>query len=531
MQSQTPRQVVFVMVDSARFDMLGCYGNPDMKTPNLDALAAGGVRFDRAYTCQPVCGPARSAIFTGMYPHSNGCIANSLPLYANVRTVQKRVRDHGIETAYIGKWHLDGSDYFGNGLCPEGCNPKYWYDMRTYLYEMDVEERYHSRVGTRMKEPGGIDASYTYGHRCTDRALAFLDEFKGQDFFLTVSYDEPHGPCLCPEPFASMYRDYEFPKAPNVWDTLEDKPEYQQLWAGKARFRDRDEVKIKRALFFGCNSFVDFEIGRLIERVRTVAPNALIVFTSDHGDMLESHCLNGKACGAYDEIARIPLIVTGPGVPAGKVCPQPVSHIALTPAFLEHLGIPVEDPLQGESLLPLAQAPEAPRSAQPIFLEFGRFEVIHDCVGGLQMMRAAFDGRYKLAIHLLDSDELYDLQEDPWEMRNLIHNPDAAPQRDRLHDAILGWMNRTRDPYRGYQWGRRPWRPDYAPATGDFWQVDGLSRQINIKGYEPDQLEYWTGLEAEFPHQVPNIEDPVRARRLIRAQEAREKARRQTDGK
>lgn len=100
--------------------MLGCYGNPDMRTPCLDAIAENGIRYENAYSCQPVCGPARSAIFTGTFPHSNGSIANSVPLGDNVKTLGQRLRDNGIHTAYIGKYHLDGGDYFGLGRCPDG---------------------------------------------------------------------------------------------------------------------------------------------------------------------------------------------------------------------------------------------------------------------------------------------------------------------------------------------------------------------------------------------------------------------------
>lgn len=140
-----PRQVVLLMTDTQRKDMLGCYGHPDMKTPNLDRLAGQGIRFDRAYTCQPVCAPARAAIFTGCYPHSTGVWANCLPLGDNVKTLGQRVRDQGLHTAYIGKWHLDGGDYFGLGRCPDGWDPDYWYDMRNYLEELSPEDRLRSR--------------------------------------------------------------------------------------------------------------------------------------------------------------------------------------------------------------------------------------------------------------------------------------------------------------------------------------------------------------------------------------------------
>ncbi len=131
-----PRQLVLIVTDTQRTDMLGCYGHADMHTPCLDRLAAEGMRFTSAYTCQPVCGPARAAIFTGVYPHSNGSWANSMALEANGKTIGQRLSDRDIHTAYIGKYHLDGGDYFGMGRCPDGWDPAYWYDMRCYLEEL-----------------------------------------------------------------------------------------------------------------------------------------------------------------------------------------------------------------------------------------------------------------------------------------------------------------------------------------------------------------------------------------------------------
>ena len=132
---------VFVLVDDLGYGELGCYGNNFNETPNLDRLADQGVRFDKAYTACPVCGPARAALFTGTYPHTNGSWANCLPVGDNVKTVGQRLSDSGIRTAYIGKWHLSGTDYFDDGICPDGWDEAYWYDGRRYLEELTHEER------------------------------------------------------------------------------------------------------------------------------------------------------------------------------------------------------------------------------------------------------------------------------------------------------------------------------------------------------------------------------------------------------
>ena len=350
------KQIVLLMTDATRQDMVGCYGNPDMHTPNLDSLAAEGIRCQNAYTCQPVCGPARSALFTGTYPHSNGSFSNCIPLGANVKTIGQRLSDNGIRTAYIGKWHLDGGDYFGMGICPEGWDPEYWYDMRCYLEELTEEERLASRHNATNEK--GISAEFTFGHRCADRALDFLQKHGEEDFFLTVSLDEPHDPHLCPEPYASMFADYEFPKSPNVWDTLEGKPLFQKYWAGASRYADRDALKLKAPGYLGCNSFADAELGRVLDGIKACTPDALVIYTSDHGDALASHCLYAKGPVMYNEIARIPLLIAGPGVPKGVVDRNPVSHINIPAMILEYMGIPVPKCFEGKSLLQEAYNPK-----------------------------------------------------------------------------------------------------------------------------------------------------------------------------
>ncbi len=485
------RKIVFIMTDTQRRDMLGCYGNADMQTPHLDAMAKGGVRFESAYTCQPVCGPARAALFTGTYPHSNGSWGNSIPLGDNIKTIGQRLRDNGFHTAYIGKWHLDGSDYFGLGQAPDGWDESYWYDMRNYLEELSPAERLRSRQGNSEDDP--ISEEFTFGHRVSDRAVDFLAKHHEEDFLLTVSYDEPHGPYLCPKPYCDMYRDHEWPKSPNVWDTLESKPQHQRVWAGPGSLsEDKDAKVIRYPDFLGCNSFVDYEIGRVLEAIEKHAPGALVIYTSDHGDMMGSHSITNKGPVMYDEITRVPFIVRWPGVsPEGSVCDHPVSHIDVVPTIMAAAGLPVPKSLEGGSMLATFEDP-ALRPNDVVFMEFSRYEVDHDSFGGFQPIRAVCDGRYKLVINLLVTDELYDLAEDPQEMVNLIESPEHTEVRDRLHDRLLEGMNDSRDPFRGYYWERRPWRSDASEAT---WSYTGETRQRENEEYEPRQLDYSTGLE------------------------------------
>jgi uncharacterized sulfatase len=490
-----PRQIIVIMTDTQRTDWLGCYGYPDIKTPNIDSIAEQGMRFTNAYTCQPVCGPARAALFTGTYPHSCGSWSNSIALGDNVKTIGQRLTDNQVHCGYIGKWHLDGSDYFGLGRCPEGWDPDYWYDMRNYLEEFSDEDRLRTRNAQTCYDDD-FSEEMTYGHRCTDRANAFLEKSANEDFFLAVSYDEPHHPFLCPPEFFDMYRDYEIPKRPNVWDTLKNKPEHQRVWAGDAIHEDKDALKVADVYkrFLGCNSYVDYEIGRLLASIEKHAPDALIIYTSDHGDHAHSHSLHNKGATMYEENVNIPFLVKCPGlVPAHTVSDAPVSHVDIVPTVLEHFGIPTPKLLEGNSLMPGLEDPTV-RVNEEVFVEFGRYEVDHDGFGGFQPIRCVCDGRYKLAINLLSSDELYDLEDDPYEMTNLIDSTDHAKKRDALHDRLLDWMNETRDPFRGYYWQRRPWRTD-APAAQ--WEFTRKTRQRENEEYEPRQLDYGTGLPME----------------------------------
>jgi uncharacterized sulfatase len=176
-----PRQAIVILGESVRRDMLNCYRQTGLKTPNLDRVAAGGMRFERAYNCQPVCSPSRSAIWTELYPHTNGVSGNSMALGDSVHTIGQRLHDRFISTALIGKWHLSGTDYFDTGRAPCGWDPAYWYDMRDYLMELTPENRLRSRDMKTGEDPTWT-AEMCFGHGVTNRAIDFLMDQKDRDF-------------------------------------------------------------------------------------------------------------------------------------------------------------------------------------------------------------------------------------------------------------------------------------------------------------------------------------------------------------
>ncbi len=482
-----PRQVIFILSESVRWDMLNCYRKTGIMTPNLDRLAAEGMRFERAYNCQPVCAPARSAIWTGLYPHSNGVWGNSMPLGDTVHTIGQRLHDRSIETAFIGKWHLEGFDYFGTGKAPDGWDPAYWFDMRDYLRELSLKDRARSRNGATGDDPNWT-AEMCFGHRVTSRAIDFLVDHSNQEFMLCVCFDEPHGPSLCPKHYSDMYEDYVFPSSVNLKDPLTGKPGEERIWA--EALSHGTPRPIKRKHFFGSHTFMDAEIGRLLDQIKQSAPNVLVIYTSDHGVFLESHRLEDKGPAMYDEITRVPFIVRWPGrTPPNTVNRNLVSHIDITGTLMEFWGFDVPKTLEGVSILPSFSKLNAPTRSE-VFMEWGRYEVDHDGFGAFQPIRCICNGRHKLSVHLMTSDALYDLQSDPAEMNNLIDSPAHAEIRNGLHDKLLDWMNVSRDPFRGYYWGRRTWRPDF-PET---WANAGMTRQRESDGYLPRELDYDTGL-------------------------------------
>ena len=212
-------------------------------------------------------------------------------------------------------------------------------------------------------------------------------------------------------------------------------------------------------------------------------PDALVIYTSDHGDFLNAHSLKSKGPCVYDDVSRVPFIVRWKGhVPSSLVTTTPISLISVTPTILDAAGVTIPDVIEGSSILNTFTSP-VDQPKKPVFMEFGRFEVDHDGFGAFQPLRAVFDGRYKF----------YDLEKDPYELDNLINDDTHAVLRDSLHNLILEHMNETRDPFRGVYWHARPWRKDFKST----WEYTEYTRARKTDGYNPRSLDYNTGLEVE----------------------------------
>ena len=409
-----------------------------------------------------------------------------------MKTMGQRFQDAGYHTAYTGKWHLSGHDYFDTGVCPDGWDDAYWYDARNYMDDLSDKERSlwrHGMMSYEALKAHNIIAPFTWGHRVSDKGIDFIKHASSSDqpFLAVVSYDEPHGPSTCPAEYIEPFLDYDYDIGPNAADELADKPSHHREWAEAANCRVPGG-KIQNPLYLGCNSFVDSEIGRVVDAVDKYCPdNTWIIFTSDHGDMMGAHALNAKGPAMYEEITHIPLIIQKPGKQdAGTVDHALVSHIDLLPTMLELSGMDVPDILDGRSLCPRLNG-EDDADEREILIEFNRFEVDHD-YEGFQPIRCWMAENHKLVINLLeDVDELYNLKDDPYEMNNLINNSATADIRDRMHDCLLHYIYTRRDPFRGPHWERRPWR------TSRRFDWLGSWRPRPDDGYAPPVLDYRTG--------------------------------------
>jgi uncharacterized sulfatase len=493
----TRPDIVVLMTDTQPKRLVGCYGNPGIHTPHLDALAANGTRFTRAYTASPLCTPARSAFFTGIIPSKNGAYTNSQPLGDTMLTLGQRLRDAGYRTAHIGKWHLDGHDYFGTGRCPDGWEDAYWYDGKRYLTELSPEDARAWRTtwstfeGVRNRR---LTSDLTWGHRISDRAERFLheDDNDPRPRLLVANYDEPHHPWTCPPEFVEPYLHTRFEIGPNAHDDLASKPAHQRVWARDIfGTGDHPDGFWHLPMMAGCTTYVDTQIGRVIASARARAAKSgrplWIIFCSDHGDHFGAHRLRNKGPSGYEENIGVPLIVWASDRPGGVVQPSVVNLLDVLPTLLEIAGLPRPPCLDGTSFASLVGSNE-PDPKRVSMTEYTRYEVGHDGFGGLQPLRAFVRGDWKLVINLHQTDELYNLATDPYELRNLIDDPAHSAMRDALHCELSGWMHTHIDPQRGHPWDERPWHCIARPQ----WKA--AMRPIPPDGYAPPYIDYDTGL-------------------------------------
>jgi uncharacterized sulfatase len=454
---------VIIMTDTQTLRMVGAYGLAAAQTPHLDQLARSGLRCDTAYTACPLCTPARGALFTGLYPASNGAWANNIAPASDVANMGQIMRAEGYRTAYTGKWHLDGGAYFGDGEPAEGFEPDWWYDGYSYAKEIGREAFHAYKQAKNIQELAaqGLDREENlWGYRVANRAIDFLETVQDDESFcLVVSFDEPHGPHRRPTESWEKNIINSVPASPAFGHVAEREPALHAQHRADLQI-DGDWETRRQAYqqIWDCNHWIDSQIGRALAAVHARAKDdTVIIYTSDHGEQQFDHGLKSKGPMMYEPSVHIPFLVRMPEDAGGRTTQAPMSHLDILPTMLDLAGGTVPPVLQGVSQAAVWRG-ETSHVRDAVFGGFHRFAVNHDSWGAWYPVRYIVADQWKLIINLDDDDQRFDLQNDPHELVNRIGDASSAERRNALHDAILAEMDRTRDPFRTWRWANRPWR-------------------------------------------------------------------------
>ena len=425
--------ILFLMTDQHRADCLGCDGNPVIKTPNFDRLAREGAYFPHAYSSTPTCTPARTALLTGLSPWHHGMIGYARVAERYPFEMPRALNDAGYYTFAIGKLHYNSQrNYHGfqGALLDESgraWSSDFISDYRKWFKEQ-APDLNPDATGIGWNDyRAGVYALPEELHptRWTGQmAVDFMERYdRPEAFFLKVSFARPHSPYDPPKRFMDMYGEKDMP-APHIGEWAGrfapgDKENYS-LWHGDL---GAEQVRRSRRGYYGSVSFTDEQIGLIIKALerRRMLENTLILFTTDHGDMLGDHH-HWRKSYAYEGSARIPMLIRWPksmGIRAerGQRIPQPVELRDVLPTFLDAAGAEIPPNLDGKSMLSLIRG-ETDGWRAFIDLE-------HDvCYDKTNHWNALTDGRWKYIFHAYDgSEQLFDLQNDPGELKNLAADP------------------------------------------------------------------------------------------------------------
>lgn len=474
--------LVFVIDDQHSSDMLGCYGNPDIKTPHLDKFAREGVRFNHCVSNSPVCTPYRGILLSGQHPLNCGSIQNDLRILpGNGKYLPEILRDTGYHTGYYGKWHLYGGDR-ERGIPPGpyryGFDHEFLVNNCTLLF--DAQRAYYwDQAGTTKKLYGDWEP-----YAQTAQALEFLDRHADQPFALFISWHPPHNwgnaqeGYAAPEDLLALYDPAKLTLRPTVKDNA----------------RVRRMVQGHMAMI----SSVDRAFGILMEKLeaRGLAKDTIVVFTADHGDMLQSYGWPHNKGRAEHTSCRVPLLVRWPARLKPGTSDLLIGTLDLMPTLLGLLDLPVPESCQGRNATEgILQGRDDGVDALPLFY--------------LPLnWRGVYTKRYTYSVALHDPSEpnvpggkqtfnvLYDRQADPWETRNLFDAPEAAEIRQKLHAQTMELMKRFGDTgLRCDEIIRRVVLDEDLPAVllplskrPDGWNGRLKGRPIDLlKGPEPDR--------------------------------------------
>ena len=421
-QAASPRpNILFFLPDQLRAQALGCMGNADVRTPHLDRLAGEGILFRNTLANTPVCCPARATILSGQYAHRNGMVANDLRLRESVVTLPQILRDAGYRTGFIGKWHLDGGKRLP-GFVPPG--------PRRHGFEFwAANECSHTHFHTQYfrDTPEPIPINRFEAAEWADLGIEFLKGSRsdGRPFFLEIAMGPPHDPYKAPPEDAALYDPAKLTMRPN--------------WQAKAGLPGPREI----AQYYGCVTAVDEQIGRVLASLDELGmkENTIVLASSDHGDMLGSqgHRLKRKP---WEESIRVPGILRYPrGAGKGRVTGCLFTHVDFAPTLLALCGLKPAPGMQGTDLsrVVTGKTDRGPESAY--FEIFGPYR--GDGTEGA--WRGVRTSRYMYARRETSPWLLYDLENDPYEMRNLVNETSAHRLLEEMERKLAAWMRRTGD--------------------------------------------------------------------------------------
>lgn len=444
--------ILVIVTDQQRLDTVGAYGSKVCRTPNMDALAAGGLRFNNAYTPTGLCSPVRCSLLSGYYPHEHKVLTNVAlhPIREELDPAQDRLspalKQAGYRLGYVGKWHVSKrpptdfgyQDYVSLG------------DFETWRREIDEpipDEMHDYTKQVCARDPAPVERSRP-AFLC-DNAIRLVDAYskEGDPFFVRLDFHGPHFPNVVPEPFFSMYDPASLEPWPNAADPLTGKPAVQRI---KQRHWRTDNMSWADwqpfvSAYFGEISLIDDQVGRVLAHLAATGLDreTLVIWTTDHGDTIGAHGICNKDYTMYEEIYRVPLIVRWPGVtPEGQASDAYVHHfLDIFATLIDVAGGEVPKDAHGRSLRPILEGREPPADwPRDAYCEF------HGSHMGLYSMRLLSDDDYAYIYHTNDIDELYDRRRDPWQLSNLAEEPGehraALEERRR---RMVGWMARTND--------------------------------------------------------------------------------------
>lgn len=443
--------LLLIMTDQHRGDCLGCDGNPVIQTPYLDELAENGTRFTAAYTAVPSCIPARASLMTGMDQWHTGVLgmgrsrSNMTAAYAH--TLPGELAAAGYHTQGIGKMHFHPQRAlygFHNTILDESGReqtPGFRSDYRTW-FEQHKTEAYGYRDhsidwNSWLGRPSHLPEHLHPTWWTAQQAIEWLGRRDPEKpFFLKVSFARPHSPYDPPQAYYEMYRDRAMPLPyRGNWADIHDRAIADtNAWRSH---RPDEDIQRARACYYGNVTFIDHQVGRLIYELRRHDPqqwrNTLVIFASDHGDMLGDHHLWRKTY-AYEGSARIPMIVQPPlswDCPRGQVRDEVAELRDVMPTFLQAAGVGVPETVDGSSLLPLTQGETVP------WREYLLGE--HDwCYSHEQANYYLTDGRFKyLWFPYLGTEQLFDRQSDPGEEEDLVTTGAAREQLARWRETMV----------------------------------------------------------------------------------------------